>query len=148
MSSNWIIDRVSGKIGRFAWVLRQHYPASSGSVVVKVVDSLLHQCNSRFHVGMGTLEFRICRIRIRAISDPNPAVLSAFWVRIFLAIIQYCVTVNAYCSAWDSVVIWFARLCAFNSNAGHFVRYRRSFWKLCINLLLNSPQRHIHWTSE
>ena len=32
-------------------------------------------------VGMGTLEFRICRIRIRVISDPNPAVLSDFWVR-------------------------------------------------------------------
>ena len=33
---------------------------------------------SNLHLGMGTLEFRICRIRIRAISDPNPAVLSDF----------------------------------------------------------------------
>ena len=30
------------------------------------------------HQGMSTLEFRICRIRTRAISDPNPEVLSDF----------------------------------------------------------------------
>ena len=30
---------------------------------------------------------------------------------------------------------------------GHFVINRRSFWELGSILLLNSPERHIHWTS-
>ena len=39
---------------------------------------LISQVSWYLHLGLSTLEFRICRIRIRAIADPNPEVLSHF----------------------------------------------------------------------
>ena len=70
--------------------------------------------------------------------------------KIFLAVIRHCVTMDACCSTWGDM--WRFNSLVFvhiyTANIGHFVRNRRSFWKLGINLLLNSPQRYIHWTSE
>ena len=48
---------------------------------------VINSSNCALGVGMGTLEFRICRIRIQAL--PNPAVLSDFLVRKYF--LRYCV---------------------------------------------------------
>ena len=59
--------------------------------------------------------------------------------KIFFTIIRNNLITDVYCSTLCPVL---ARLRAFATNIGRFVRNRRSFWKLGSNLLLNLRQRH------
>ena len=93
--------------------------------------------------------------RLSNLSNPKPSnfgpksgsFIGLLSSKIFLAAIRYCVTIDTCCSTWGPAVIKFSCLCVFTANTGHLARNQRSFRKLGINSLLNSPQRHIHWTS-